>query len=122
VTYDAGDVVIVPFPFTDRAAAKRRPALILSDHERFGAATGQSLLAMITSAKLSRWPLDVEIADRAAAGLPSPCVVRMKLFTLDERLILRRAGRLVDGDRARVGQSLSTLIGIQPAANSASSG
>ncbi|HEU4961703.1 MAG TPA: type II toxin-antitoxin system PemK/MazF family toxin [Sphingomonas sp.] len=122
MTYDAGDVVVVPFPFTDRAAAKRRPALVLSDAERFGAATGQSLLAMITSAKLSRWPLDVEIADRGAAGLPSPCVVRMKLFTLDHRLILRRAGLLVDDDMARVGQALQVLLRIQPAANSASNG
>ena len=31
MTFDAGDVIIVPFPFTDRTTTKRRPALVLSN-------------------------------------------------------------------------------------------
>jgi hypothetical protein len=34
-TYKQFDVVIVPFPFTDRQAAKRRPALVVSDENEF---------------------------------------------------------------------------------------
>ena len=63
---EAFDVVVVPFPFTDRAASKRRPALVLSDASAFNAATGQVVLAMITSAKHACWPLDVLIEDLAA--------------------------------------------------------
>ncbi len=37
MTYDTFDVVVVPFPFTDRSAAKRRPALVVSRHESFSA-------------------------------------------------------------------------------------
>jgi mRNA interferase MazF len=66
---EAFDVVVVPFPFTDRAASKRRPALVLSDADAFKAATGQVVLAMITSAKHAGWPLDILIEDLAAAGL-----------------------------------------------------
>ncbi|MBF0195885.1 MAG: hypothetical protein HQL71_15100 [Magnetococcales bacterium] len=33
VTYDVYDVVVVPFPFTDRSTSKRRPALVLSSSE-----------------------------------------------------------------------------------------
>jgi len=109
VIYDAGDVVVVPFPFTDRATTKRRPALILSDGA-VGEAIGHSLLAMITSAKQSGWPLDVPIADRGAAGLDTACVVRMKLFTLDHRLIVRRAGTLGAGDRAAVSGAVKELV------------
>ena len=79
------DVVVVPFPFTDRSTTKRRPALVLSDAENFNKQVGQSVLAMITSAQNFDWPLDVEIADLDAAGLTSASVVRMKLFTLDDR-------------------------------------
>jgi mRNA interferase MazF len=111
VSFDAGDVVIVPFPFTDRDAAKRRPALVLSSAESFGRATGQAVLAMITSARHSNWPLDVPVTDLASAGLPNPCLVRMKLFTLDERLILRTSGRLHATDRQEVSAALGTLLG-----------
>lgn len=109
MTYDAGDVVVVPFPFTDRAATKRRPAVILSDGA-VGEDIGQSVLAMITSAKQSGWRLDVPIEDRGTAGLDTACVVRMKLFTLDHRLIVRRAGTLGAGDRAAVSRAVKELL------------
>lgn len=109
---DAMDVVVVPFPFTDGPAAKRRPALVLSRAETFGGPSGHSVMAMITSAKNSPWPLDVPIGDLGAAGLPAPSVVRMKLFTLDHRLILRGAGRLSGDDAGRVGEALADLLGI----------
>jgi len=59
-------------------AMGRRPALVLSDSKAFNKLVGQSVLAMITSAKNSDWPLDVEIKDLDAAGLPSASVVRMR--------------------------------------------
>lgn len=113
---DAYDVVVVPFPFTDRDSAKRRPALVLSSKASFNAEIGHSVLAMITSSKEGRdvWPLDTPIADLAAAGLPAPSVARMKLFTLDHRLILRRAGRLTASDQACIGQSLRALLACSP--------
>ncbi|MFM8443179.1 MAG: hypothetical protein ACKN9W_07540 [Methylococcus sp.] len=37
MTYDAGQVVRVPFPFTDRTASKNRPVLVLSDAAAFSA-------------------------------------------------------------------------------------
>ncbi|AJF07667.1 type II toxin-antitoxin system PemK/MazF family toxin [Geoalkalibacter subterraneus] len=108
--YEAFDVVVVPFPFTDRATTKRRPALILSDAAIFNRPVGQAVMAMITSARNSDWPLDVEIEDLDAAGLPAPSIVRMKLFTLDEKLVLRKAGALVGADRGRISSVLRKLL------------
>jgi mRNA interferase MazF len=107
---EAFDVVVVPFPFTDRAASKRRPALVLSDASAFNAATGQVVLAMIMSAKHAGWPLDVLIEDLAVAGLPSASIVRMKVFTLDQQLILRKAGQLVAKDRRAVTSAVHRLL------------
>ena len=64
------DVVVVPFPFTDRSAAKRRPALIVSSAS-FNETHEQSTLAMITSAG-SDWPSDVTVQDWREAGLTVP--------------------------------------------------
>lgn len=103
------DVVVVPFPFTDRQAAKRRPALVLSTAS-FNRTTRHSVLAMITSAEQSNWPGDVPITDLDAAGLPSECLVRLKLFTLDHRLIVKRAGRLNVKDREALAARWKPLI------------
>lgn len=95
---DLGDVVVVPFPFVDIAAEKRRPSVVLS-HQEFNKSNGHSICAMVTTAGRTNWPSDIEIADLAAAGLARPCVVRFKLFTLPNTIILRRAGSLADADR-----------------------
>ena len=107
--FEAFDVVVVPFPFTDRAASRRRPAVALSTAS-FGAEAGHSIFAMITTARQSSWPLDVAIDDLAAAGLSVSCFVRMKLFTLDHRLIVQKRGRLRGDDAMRVGEAIRHLF------------
>lgn len=104
------DVVVVPFPFTDAASAKRRPALVVSRHEPFNAGSGCCVLAMITSEKNPPWPLDAPIKDLSSAGLEAASKVRMKLFTLDTRLILRKAGRLSPRDGKAVASALKRLL------------
>lgn len=110
MAYERLDVVVVPFPFTDSAASKRRPALVISNAEAFNLPVGHSVLAMITSAGNAAWPLDVTISDGNAAGLTAASLVRMKLFTLDNRFILRRLGRLAASDRKAVEASLKRLL------------
>jgi mRNA interferase MazF len=109
VGFERFDVVVVPFPFTDRNADKRRPALVLSS-AKFNAAAGHSVMAMITSLGNAPWPLDAPISDLAAAGLPAVSVVRMKLFILDHRLVLRKAGQLAAKDRRGVEKALRELL------------
>ncbi len=67
---------------------------------------------MITSAKHSAWPLDAVITDLNAAGLPAPSIVRMKLFTLDHRLIIARLGKLDLNDRVTVERALIQLFAL----------
>ena len=110
MSYRQFDVVVVPFPFTDRPVTKKRPALVLSDAGNFGDRIGHSVLAMITSAKNPPWPLDVEISDIKTAGLPAPSKVRMKLFTLDHRLMVDRRGRLGEVDVHEVKKALVQLL------------
>ncbi|OFZ79255.1 MAG: transcriptional regulator [Bdellovibrionales bacterium RIFOXYD1_FULL_53_11] len=110
----AFSVVTVPFPFTDCVKAKHRPALVLSSGATFNNVIGHGVMAMITSAKNSAWPLDVEIKDLKQAGLPSSSIVRMKLFTIDHRLVLSTLGHLSDSDSARVRASIQKLLDEHP--------
>lgn len=110
MAYERFEVVAVPFPFTDSTANKRRPALVISNAEAFNPPVGHSVMAMITSAGNVAWPLDVAISDGNAAGLTAASLVRMKLFTLDNRFILRRLGRLAASDRKAVEALLKRLL------------
>ncbi|MBI3796525.1 MAG: type II toxin-antitoxin system PemK/MazF family toxin [Deltaproteobacteria bacterium] len=105
---DLWDVVVVPFPFTEKAGAKRRPALVLSS-KAFNE-NGHTVLAMITTKSHAPWPGDINIEDLSLAGLQLPCIVRLKIFTLDNRLIIRCAGRLAEKDRKSVENSLRLYL------------
>ena len=109
MTCDHWDVVAVPFPFSGRPGAKRRPALVVSNRQ-FNRA-GHSVLCMITTKAEPPWPADHTIGDLAAAGLPVPCIVRLKLFTLDNRLLEKKLGRLGNSDRTTMRDNLESVLG-----------
>lgn len=111
MSFNAFEVVRVPFPFTDREAVKNRPALVLSNPQAFGLPSGHSVMAMITSASNAPWPLDCMVSDLACAGLPAPSVVRFKLFTLDHRLVRGRLGVLCEEDAHAVQRAMAVLFG-----------
>ena len=102
------DVVTVPFPFTDKPDAKRRPALVLSNTE-FNR-SGHTVLTMITTKGHLPWPGDSEIEEYSAAGLNLQCQVRLKIFTLDNRLLLKKIGRLAEKDFKKVKKHLHQYL------------
>ena len=110
MTYKPSTVVRVPFPFVDSGATKHRPALVVSAEE-YNSTHGHSVMAMITSAKHSKWPSDVAISDLSSTGLSSPSVVRFKLFTIDNRLVANSVGKVAGADWSAV---LKALGGILP--------
>lgn len=107
--YEPWDIVAVPFPFTDRNVQKKRPALVLTNSV-YQEQHGHCILAMITSAKQSSWSTDIMIEDLDSAGLKSPSLVRTKLFTLDDRLILRQVGELSKFDQKKVAKVLQHMF------------
>ena len=111
---DRHDLVVVPFPFSERVKTKRRPALVLSG--RPFNRNGHTVMAMVTTKRDPSWPGDTPITDHQHAGLKRSCLVRFKLFTLDNRLILRKTGRLAAEDAARVVSSTMTILDCSPPA------
>jgi mRNA interferase MazF len=71
---------------------------------------GHVVLAMVTTREHHPWPGDTPLVDRERAGLPRPCMVRLKLFTLDARLVARRLGTLGPGDVGAVRASLCSFL------------
>jgi mRNA interferase MazF len=106
MTFRAYDVLVVPFPYSDRLAEKRRPALVVSDPE-LERQSGLVWVAMITSAGRAQQLADVPIRDQAAAGLPAASTVRAgKIATIEPNRVLRQAGALSRSDREAVARAL----------------
>ena len=92
------DVVVVPFPYSDRLAEKRRPAVVVSK-PALERRHGLVWLIMVTSADNRRWDDDVAVSDLATAGLPAPSLIRAaKIATVDGERILRKIGTLTAKD------------------------
>jgi mRNA interferase MazF len=102
-----GDIVVIPFPFSDLSASKRRPALVLVD------LPGDDLiLCQITSqAVLDFMAIAVDITDVINGTLNAPSNVRPnRLFTADENIVLYGLGKLKDDKMNDVISSIVTMI------------
>ena len=86
-----GDVVVVPFPFSDLSGSKRRPALVVADLRG-----DDVILYQITSiARNDDYAMPLDTADFVSGTLPTKSVVRPnKIFTAAQHLVLYLSGRL----------------------------
>jgi mRNA-degrading endonuclease toxin of MazEF toxin-antitoxin module len=109
--FDRGDIVVVPFPFTDIPLSKRRPALALSTRQ-FNTQNAHTVLAMITSAAHSHWPTDIPVAAGLETGLSHASLIRWKLFTLSNELISHKAGALDQATLALASAALATMFAM----------
>lgn len=108
-TFVRGDVVVIPFPFSDLRQAKRRPALVLTQLD------GDDLiLCQITSqAVKDRYSIGLEEEDFSQGRLSKSSSIRPnRLFTADRAIVLYKAGsvltRKLDQVVERVIEILST--------------
>ncbi len=110
VSFPSGSVIVVPFPYSDRLAEKRRPALVVSGPEVEEA--GLLWIAMITSARNPAVPGDLPIADLQSAGLSVDSKIRpLKIACIEPSRVLRRIGALAPDEAAIVYENLRGLIG-----------
>ncbi len=104
-SYKQGDVVLVPFPFTDLTATKQRPALVISS-DALNARGSDAVLLAITSqipAALRSEEFLIPTNDQRACGLPKPSLIKLaKVITLHQSLFLKRLGALPLATLARV--------------------
>lgn len=108
--YQRGDVVLLPFPFTDLSATRTRPAVVVSV-PGFEQTTGDFTVAMITSVPRTT-AYDYALRDWQAAHLLRPSWVRAKLATLDPALVRYQPGRLSETDLAEVERRIRSALGL----------
>lgn len=96
--FSFGDVVLVPFPFTDQSGTKKRPAVVISG-SNYNAGRRDIVIMAITSQV--RTPLDfgeAMVADWQAAGLIKASVFKPVFATIERTLVVRTMGQLSAAD------------------------
>jgi mRNA interferase MazF len=86
-----GEVVVIPFPFSDLSQSKRRPALVLALVDG-----DDAILCHITSKNIGdRYSIPIEDGNFESGGLKQPSNIRPnRLFTADTHIILYRIGTI----------------------------
>lgn len=103
-----GDIVLIPFPFTDLKGNKVRPALILINSEL-------DVTVSFISTQL-KWKdhLDLALQPSVLNGLKKESVLRLsKMATIDKDLILGKLGELSLAEHAQLNDNLIKLLELQ---------
>lgn len=109
--FSFGDVVLVPFPFTDQSGTKKRPAVVLSSSS-YNASRRDIVIMAITSQV--RTPLafgEAMVADWQAAGLIKQSVLKPVFTTIEQHLVIRPMGRLSVADAKALRELIGQVIG-----------
>jgi mRNA interferase MazF len=91
-----GDIVLIPVPFTDLSAQKRRPVIVISNDAYNQHAPDMVVVAMTSNPTLGPYSLTITTADLVRGTLNRPGTVRVdKIYTLQQTLIVKTLAKLV---------------------------
>ena len=110
-SFSFGDVVLVPFPFTDQSGSKKRPALVVSSYS-YNTNRRDIVIMAITSQV--RTPLgfgEAMVSDWQAAGLLKSSVLKPVFTTIEQGLVIRVLGQLSAADTQTLREVVSDVIG-----------
>lgn len=108
--YGFGDIVLVPFPFTDQSGAKKRPAVIVSSAAYNQARRDAVIMAVTSQIKPSGTFAEVIIQDWQAAGLLKPSAIKPVIATIEQALILKHLGQLSTRDQPALRKAIAAII------------
>jgi mRNA interferase MazF len=109
--YKFGDVVLVPFPFTDQTGTKKRPAIIVSSQAYNQRRRDLIIMAVTSQIRPTAVFGEVMIGAWQKAGLLQSSVTKPILATIEKGLVLHKLGQLQDADRKAVQRTLGLILG-----------
>ena len=95
IMYEQGDVLIVPFPFTDLSAIKQRPVLVLSKKEYNNKTDGIITCGITSNLKDSENSVLIENKNLLNGEIPAISRIKVdKLFTIEESIVKKRLAKI----------------------------
>lgn len=109
--FEFGDIVLVPFPFTDQTAAKKRPGVVISSDAYQRERPDLIIMAVTSQIKSTQTLGEVFVKDWQGAGLLKPSVIKPVIATIEMPLVIKTLGRLKDDDQAALRSAISKILG-----------
>ena len=106
-----GDVIVVPFPFTDQTATKRRPAVVVSSEAYNRERPDVILMAISSQVRPAPTVGEVAVVQWRAAGLLKPSVIKPLVTTIEASLVIRQLGTLGSDDQRAIREVLAAVFG-----------
>lgn len=110
-SYSFGDIVLVPFPFTDQTSAKKRPAVVISSDVYNQEHPDLIVMAITSQRYIVSMVGDVAVTYWNEAGLLKPSVIKAIVATVEKGLVVRKLGQLQETDREALQDALQIILG-----------
>lgn len=109
--YNPGDIIVVPFPFTDQTTNKKRPAVVISTAAYHEQRPDLILMAITSQIRPTSNTIgEVLVSHWEEAGLLKPSCIKPVIATVEKTLILRKLGSLQALDLAELQKSLRIIL------------
>ena len=106
MTCRPGDLVLIPFPYSDLETSKKRPVLALTAPDRHG----DFIALAVTSVPQTEHAIKLAASQLREGSLPKTSWIRLdKIFTLSENSIVKSVGRI---QHSFLGEVLKGLCGV----------
>ena len=111
MAYSFGDVVLVPFPFTDQSGAKKRPAVLISSDNYNSNRRDLIIMAITSQMRTPPGFGEAILADWPIAGLIKPSMLKPVFTSIEQELVLRTMGKLSASDLRILRETIVQIIG-----------
>lgn len=110
-TYSFGNIVLVPFPFTNQSITKKRPAVVVSSDEYNQKRPDIIVMAVTSQLRSAAYFGDISVNQWQQAGLLKPSVIKPIVTTIEKSLVIKTLGQLNKEDRKSLRESFYKILG-----------
>lgn len=111
ITYKFGNVILVPFPFTDQTTIKKRPAIVISSNDYQRQRSDLILISVTSQADPASSFGEMTISEWSKAGLIKPSIIKPVLTTIDKSLVIMKLVTLEEIDILALRNLLEAILG-----------
>ena len=109
-SFSSGDIILVPFPFTNQKTTKKRPAVVISSQAYNGERSDLIIMAVTSQIKPTPIIGEVMIQSWQDAGLLKPSVIKPVITTIEKKLVIQLMGKLQKNDLSSLQGSLDIIL------------
>lgn len=92
INYSQGEILFVPFPFTDLSSTKKRPVVVISKNN---SCSDIITCAITSNLRDTNNSLLIDSSDLEKGRMPLQSLIKSdKIFTLEKSIILKKFGKL----------------------------